>query len=280
LAPGPPPLFLATDVSQIPYFHANPLLPRTKAELAVPVQKGDRVLGVLDLQSEEVNGFSEQDLTLMQSIADQVAVALDNARLFQASQAAVAEVEALNARLTRQLWESAVQKVEQSAFVYANKTVSPAAGTWLPTMTEAVKHKDFVHRLYPAESESDPAASTLAVPLILRGQMIGVIGIERALEADILSVGSDETGSWSEDELITIRAVSEQIALALDSARLARDTERAAWRDRLVSEATARVWASSEIEAVMQAAIAQLGDKLGAAEVVIRLGTEDKLFEF
>jgi hypothetical protein len=74
--------------------------------------------------------------------------------------------------------------------------------------------------------------------------------------------------------------VSEQIALALDSARLARDTERAAWRDRLVSEATARVWASSEIEAVMQAAIAQLGDKLGAAEVVIRLGTEDKLFEF
>jgi GAF domain-containing protein len=235
---------------------------------------------VLDLQSEEVNGFSEQDLTLMQSIADQVAVALDNARLFQASQAAVAEVEALNARLTRQLWESAVQKVEQSAFVYANKTVSPAAGTWLPTMTEAVKHQDFVHRLYPAESESDPAASTLAVPLILRGQMIGVIGIERALEADILSVGSDETGSWSEDELITIRAVSEQIALALDSARLARDTERAAWRDRLVSEATARVWASSEIEAVMQAAIAQLGDKLGAAEVVIRLGTEDKLFEF
>jgi GAF domain-containing protein len=119
--------FLAPDVSKIPYFHPNPLLPRTRAELAVPVHKGNRMLGVLDMQSEEVAGFSQADLTLMQSIADQVAVALENARLFEASQAAIAEVESLNARLTRQLWESSIQKVEHTGYVYTGKTTDPAS---------------------------------------------------------------------------------------------------------------------------------------------------------
>jgi GAF domain-containing protein len=68
-----------------------------------------------------------------------------------------------------------------------------------------------------------------------------------------------------------IQAVSEQIALALESARLFEDTQRNAWRDQVVSETTARVWSSAEMEAVMQAAIAQLGQQLGASEVVIQL---------
>jgi GAF domain-containing protein len=114
----------------------------------------------------------------------------------------------------------------------------------------------------------------LAIPLILRGQTIGVIGIERSVDEG--SVAANETAGWSEDELITIQTVSEQVALALDSARLARDTERAAWRDRLVSESTAQVWASTEVEEVMQTAVAQLGNKLGATEVIIRLTTQPK----
>jgi GAF domain-containing protein len=77
--------------------------------------------------------------------------------------------------------------------------------------------------------------------------------------------------------LATIQAVAEQVALALDAARLARETERAAWRDRVVSESTASLWASAELDEVMKAAVAQLGDKLRASEVVIRLGTEAEL---
>ena len=73
-----------------------------------------------------------------------------------------------------------------------------------------------------------------------------------------------------------IEAVSEQMSLALENARLVEETQRNAWRDRVVSESTAKVWSSSEIEEVMKAAVAQLGDKLRASEVVIRLGTKDK----
>ena len=52
---------------------------------------------------------------------------------------------------------------------------------------------------------------------------------------------------------------------------------RAAWRDRIVGESTAKVWASTEVEEVMKAAVAQLGNQLKASEVIIRLGKEDEL---
>ena len=80
-----------------------------------------------------------------------------------------------------------------------------------------------------------------------------------------------------DDERIIVQSIGEQIGLALESARLFEDTQRNAWRDQVVSETTAQVWSSTEIEAVLQAAVQQLGEKLGASEVVIRLGTEEEL---
>lgn len=75
--------FLSNDVSEVINFIPNPLLPNTRSELAVPLRRGGRVLGVLDIQSEQVHYFSSEDVVLMQSIADQIAIAIDNARLYQ-----------------------------------------------------------------------------------------------------------------------------------------------------------------------------------------------------
>jgi GAF domain-containing protein len=258
--------FLARDVNQIPYFVRNPLLPRTQAELALPLRKGNVILGVLDIQSEEVNDFSEEDLTLMQSIADQIAVALDNARLFQHMQASAAEAEQLNQRITHDAWTDITRKAQAAGYVFTKSGVAPAQTEWLPAMEKAVSQKDVVqHSPHNGHQPGDNATS-VAIPLTLRGEVIGVIGIERPADRP-----------WSEDELASVGAISEQISLALDAARLARETERAAWRDQMVSESTAKVWSSAEIEEVMRAAVAQLGDKLRASEVVIRLGTEAEL---
>ena len=78
---------------------------------------------------------------------------------------------------------------------------------------------------------------------------------------------------WTDEEVALIEAVSEQMSLAIENARLFEETQRNAWRDRIVSESTAQVWSSSEIEDVLKTAVTQLGDKLRASEVVIRLGT-------
>jgi GAF domain-containing protein len=224
-------------------------------------------LGVLDIQSEEVNDFNDQDLTLVQSIADQVAVALDNARLFQRLQTAAVEAEELARRITREIWQDIGSKVQTTGYTFTKQGVIPAPIESLSAMERAVSQRSMVQDAGDDNgNDPDKATASIAVPLILRGEIIGVIGIERPLKQ-----------KWSEDEMITIEAITEQVALALDAARLARETERSAWRDQIVSEATAKVWSSDEIEEVMQAAVTQLGDKLRASEVVIRLGTEVEL---
>jgi putative methionine-R-sulfoxide reductase with GAF domain/HAMP domain-containing protein len=77
---------LAADVTQDPGWLPNPLLPETKSELAVPIAIGETVLGVLDVQQDRVNGLAESEVDLLQSIASQVAVALQNARSYAATQ--------------------------------------------------------------------------------------------------------------------------------------------------------------------------------------------------
>ena len=261
--------FLAEDVDQVPNFFRNPLLSETRAELAVPLRKGNAVLGVLDMQSQIIGDFNEEDLTLMQSIADQVAVAVENAGLFQQTQTALDRVEALNRRLTRDSWQNVIDQVGMLGYTFTESGATATETAWIPAMTEAIRQKNLAQ---PAsngqENGNDSVDNCLAVPLVLRDQVIGVIGVERPTAQ-----------TWSEDELVTIQTVTEQIALALDAARLNRQTERAAWRDQVVSESTARVWSSSEIEEVMKEAVAQLGNKLRASEVIIRLGSEDALVE-
>ncbi len=73
---------IAPDVRQEPLYHPAPSLPETKSEVALPLKVGDRILGVLDLQSEFPNAFHEYDLMVLHSLADSVAIALEGSRLY------------------------------------------------------------------------------------------------------------------------------------------------------------------------------------------------------
>jgi len=70
----------------------NPLLPETKAEAAIPLKIGSRIIGVLDIQSTEVNAFSEDEIAILQLLADQIAVGIDNARSYNIAQQAIEEM--------------------------------------------------------------------------------------------------------------------------------------------------------------------------------------------
>ena len=93
---------LVSDVSQAEGWLPNPLLPETKAEVAIPIAVGENVLGVLDVQDDEIDSLTETDIELLQSIANQVAIALQNAQAYQQTQQQIAQ-EALMANINQQI---------------------------------------------------------------------------------------------------------------------------------------------------------------------------------
>jgi signal transduction histidine kinase len=222
--------FLSNNVDEVLNFVHNPLLPNTQSELAVPLRKGEQVLGVLDIQSEQLNRFSLEDVSLMQSIADQTAIAIDNARLLKETREALKEVERLNRRLTREAWQESHEELTIPGYRYVSgesRPISSDSEGWLSPMKVAATQKQLVKQVYPGNGE--PAKAEIALPLLLRGEVIGVLGVKR-----------EETPDWTEEEVEVVEAVANQVALALENARLAKEQEKTIFQlkdvDRLKSE--------------------------------------------
>jgi PAS domain S-box-containing protein len=115
---------LTPDVSKIENWLPNPLLPETKSELTVPLKIGDRILGVLDVQSDEVGGLTETDLALMESLAQQTAVAVQNAILFRETRAVSIISRAVSSGLGMEEFFSAVSRELRAVLDFDYMTVA------------------------------------------------------------------------------------------------------------------------------------------------------------
>jgi len=170
---------LAQDVSQEPRFVPNQALPHTQAELAVPVKLGEQIFGVLDVQSDQLCAFDEQDLFILQTLADQTALAIQNARNFQAAQELARSLEQrvkertadLQAALrqkevqavkTRAIVEGIADAVivldEQARVTSANPAVESVLGLPLKTVLNVR-----LHDLVAQEEKGEAADSALAI---------------------------------------------------------------------------------------------------------------------
>ncbi len=221
--------FISNNVDKSPNFVRNPLLLDTRSELAVPLRKGNLVVGVLDIQSNQPDRFTPEDLSLMQSVANQTATALDNARLLAETHAVLAELERLNQRITRDRWEQFKKEVPIQGYRFQGESrkIIPDDKAWLSPMAQAATRKQLVTQTHGDNGERPK--SELAVPLVLRGEVIGVLGVKR-----------EERPEWAEEEVSAVETVANQIALALENARLSKEQEKTIFQlqevDRLKSE--------------------------------------------
>jgi signal transduction histidine kinase/DNA-binding response OmpR family regulator len=87
---------IVNDVTQSQTYYPNPLLPDTHSEMGLALKLADRIIGAVDLQSTRVNTFTPDDVAVMQILADQIAVAIDNARSYELTQKAVAEMQEID----------------------------------------------------------------------------------------------------------------------------------------------------------------------------------------
>jgi GAF domain-containing protein len=228
---------IALDVGQDAVHFDNPHLPHTRSELALPMVSGDQVLGALSVQSAEPEAFDQDDIIVLQSIADSLGIALENATLFQQTQANLDEIRKLHSQYLVQSWRDVAVHPELLSYTFVN-----------PESTSRLED----------DQRSDNGKSTIDFPLMLREQIIGHLTLE-----------ADE--EWSQDEKTVIEAVTNQAALALENVRLLEETQRNAERDRTLASLTGRIWAATDIDTVLRTAIQELGQTLGAMEGIIHL---------
>jgi PAS domain S-box-containing protein len=87
---------VVNNTAHDPLHKINPLLPETRAETAIPLRIGGRIIGAIDIQAKTENAFTDDEIAVLQTLADQVAVAIDNARSFELSQQAVMEMREID----------------------------------------------------------------------------------------------------------------------------------------------------------------------------------------
>ncbi|MDX9865491.1 MAG: GAF domain-containing protein, partial [Anaerolineaceae bacterium] len=243
---------IATDVGEDSIYFNNPDLPHTRSEMALPLKDGDNVIGALDVQSTKPNAFSTEDIELFNTLADQVAVAIVNSRLYEETQQALKEMQELNRQYLRQSWREQIQENNQISYRYSLEGVSIIA----PLSTEEIKP------VIEANTAIVPQNKTLQLPIVLRGETIGVIQIQKP----------DQAGEWDPSQISTIERVSDQIALALENARLFEETTKRAERDRKVLEITSKIRSTTDFNEMLKIAVNELKRELNAsgAQVILQ----------
>jgi GAF domain-containing protein len=249
---------IALDVDADSAFLENPDLPATRSEAALPLQARGEIIGAIDVQSKEPNAFGNEEIEVLQTLADQVAMAISNARLFQRTQEALEAEQRAYGELSREAW---VQMLRAQPDLFARCDplgILPFDEGWAEEMELAVEKKE------PTVSQNGPSTA-LTVPIGVRGQVIGVFNVYKP----------EEAGEWTSDEIELMETITERLGVALESARLYEDTQRRAARERVTGEVAARMRESLDMDAVLQTAIREMGERLDIAEVEVRMGPEE-----
>jgi GAF domain-containing protein/HAMP domain-containing protein len=255
---------IALDVGEEAVRFVNPHLPDTRSEMALPLRARGQVIGAMSVQSTEEAAFDEADISVLQTMADQVAVAIDNARLFADAEATVEEMENIQRRYLGQAWAEYLRTTEKIGYETKRSDAPPLGDAVLPEVQQAVAQKRAVAlQSYP--QAPTPPHSALVAPVALRGAVIGALGIH-----------DDEARQWTEEELALINAVAERMALAADNLRLLDETQRRAAHEQLVGQIASQVRSSLDPDAILQTTVRELGRALGAASVAVEVTGPDE----
>jgi GAF domain-containing protein len=220
---------IAQDVGADDAFFNNPDLPETHSEVALPLLVQSRLIGVLDIQSNEHNSFTPDDVYTLQTMADQIAMAIENTRLIEQSRTAIQDLEAISAANTSMAWRSRLSE-QFKGYLYTPLGVNP--------LTKSNKRR----------ATSTLHGKELELPLSLRGKEIGSIVLKR----------KTNDSSWTESEQEMLARISTQIVLALENARLLEESQKRASREQTVNEFSSHFSRSLDVDTLLQNAIREI----------------------
>jgi signal transduction histidine kinase/CheY-like chemotaxis protein len=232
-----------------------PYLRETRSEMATPLRVGDQIIGALDVQSATPAAYDAEDLALLESLADQVAIAIENARLFKSTQKALDEVQSLHRQYVQREWLGAESRRRHLAYEYTRSGI-PKLGDLAPAeMAQVLKDGDTValsDRHGNEGGKDDVQASaraSLAAPIKLRHRIIGALELQEA----------DGPRQWTDDELALVEAVSDQVGLALENARLLEAEQEQRVAAEALREAAVVLSSTLAFDELLQRILDQIG---------------------
>lgn len=254
------------DLRNDPDWRANPLLPDTQGEIAVPIKLRDQILGVLDVQSDRAGALTEDDRWLLEGLCGQIAVAMEETRLRQEMESRLHELDRVYRSSTRQGWQEYLSEASggRKDFYFDQTGVQAGSGLWITETRLAMERNAIV--AYPAGqgassavdevNVSDSSPALVAVPLFVRGEAIGALAVQGSAQQPL-----------TDEEINLVQAISEQIALAVENARLFDRTMGALSEMEALYGAIAEMNAARSYDEILQALTQYT--MLGQAETVL-----------
>ncbi len=250
---------IALDVGEEAVRFDNPVLPETRSEMALPLRSRGRVIGAMSVQSTAEAAFDETDISVMQTMADQVATAIDNAQLFEQVQESLVAERRAYGELTREAWVTMLRARPDLGYLCDVEGVSSVTGEWRSEMLRAGK----------SEQAVVAPDGILAVPVKVRDHVIGVVRLRKPQTA----------GEWNPDEIALVESLMEQLSAALDGARLHQDTLRRAAREQVIRQISERLQQAVDMESLLRTTTEELHKVLGTSRAYVHMGTEVELKE-
>jgi GAF domain-containing protein len=243
------------------YFN-NPDLPETRSEMALPLfQSNGEIIGVLDIQSKVPNAYYQEDIEILTTLADQVSVAISNARLYEDTQKKLIEADMVYRQDIKSGWENFSRSQKLAGIRRRGMKSSFLAE---PLDVPGAKEVILTGNVYQENTENTKP-SQLTRPVKLRGEAVG-----------ILSLKAGNNREWNADELDIINAIVERAALAIENARLLDESRKIAERERAISDISAKIGKGTEIETILKTAVRELGSQISGAQVTVEIGGGDE----
>lgn len=238
------------------------LLPDTLSQLVLPITYQEKVIGVIDVQSTQINAFSPLELKILRTYTDQTVIGYQKSRLLEEWQKTQEEVNNAYRQFTQKTWQNHLKQGKRKfSLRYRQNVLEKEA----PQNTETLKAINQGETIIISD-QTNPIigkpATSVAVPIRLRDQVIGVLNLKI------------DAAQLPRDLMPLIESISNRMAIALENARLLEEIQAKADREHLVGEISSKIRSSPNVEQVLRTAVSEIGLSMGASEVMIHLHTD------
>ena len=234
-------------------------LPDTRSQIALPLQARGAIIGALDVQSRESATFDdEEEVAVLQALADQVAIGISNARLFQQAQESLEAERQAYGKMSNRAWQEMLRARPVLERRYDPQGILPTDRQWREEIKQAARQGISV-------LSQNGVSAQAASPIKVRDQVVGVLDAHKP-------VGEP----WTEEEVSLLETLTEQLGVALESARLYEDTQRRATREQTLNRMTAEFARSLDVDTILQTVVRELGQTIPTSEVSVLVGVLDQ----